>query len=84
MPLRNYTGGIRSESRIWFQSLAITRDFTADLRCLQRQPGRRNRNHQRQKPSRYRALQPGTAHITAKATDLDGANVSQTFTGNGG
>ncbi|HKS31982.1 MAG TPA: peptidylprolyl isomerase, partial [Chthoniobacterales bacterium] len=25
-------------------------------------------------------LQPGTAHITAKATDLDGANVSQTFT----
>jgi len=26
------------------------------------------------------ALQPGTAHIMAKATDLDGANVSQTFT----
>jgi hypothetical protein len=25
-------------------------------------------------------LQPGTAHIMAKATDLDGANVSQTFT----
>ena len=25
-------------------------------------------------------LQPGTAHITAKATDLDGAIVSQTFT----
>jgi cyclophilin family peptidyl-prolyl cis-trans isomerase len=25
-------------------------------------------------------LQPGTAHITAKATDLDGAFVSQTFT----
>lgn len=26
------------------------------------------------------AHQPGTAHITAKATDLDGASVSQTFT----
>ena len=26
------------------------------------------------------AHQPGTAHITAKATDLDGASISQTFT----
>jgi peptidyl-prolyl cis-trans isomerase A (cyclophilin A) len=27
-----------------------------------------------------KGVQPGTAHIMAKATDLDGANVSQTFT----
>jgi cyclophilin family peptidyl-prolyl cis-trans isomerase len=78
LPLRNYTGGFPKVSNLVsiagitvISPLAFTASSDNPSVATATISG---------KNLLVTPLQPGTAHIMAKATDLDGANVSQTFT----
>jgi cyclophilin family peptidyl-prolyl cis-trans isomerase len=78
LPLRNYTGGfIRVTNLVSIAGIRVISPlaFTASSDNPAVATATISGNNLLVTP-----LQPGTAHIMAKATDLDGANVSQTFT----
>jgi len=78
LPLRNYTGGfIRVTNLVSIAGITVISPlaFTASSDNPAVATATISGKNLLVTP-----LQPGTAHIMAKATDLDGANVSQTFT----
>jgi len=78
LPLRNYTGGfIRVTNLVSIAGITVISPLAFSVSSDNPAVATATISG---KNLLVTPLQPGTAHIMAKATDLDGANVSQTFT----